>query len=175
MATLFGRYACFLGLYDSKGFAIPTIQNIVAESNALGIRHTFDFDLNSGFSGNGNILSVENIPSGFFEVKVDIELSCVCLAHIRRFLILSTSAFFLSFDQSDKICKVIVCKLVGSFLDLLIMLGIHTKDTDIMEGVNYITILDIVSQHITIYKLEKGCLFGLVRVCAFVDIVNGIS
>ena len=40
MATFFGRYACFLGLYDGKGFAISTVQNIVAKPNALGVRHT---------------------------------------------------------------------------------------------------------------------------------------
>ena len=44
-----------------------------------------------------------------------------------------TSAFFLSFDQSDKICKVIICKLVGSFLDLLIIAADAFEKTESQE------------------------------------------
>ena len=143
MASLFGVNRGFLDLDDGQRFPVFPIKNIVAVPNTVGIGHPLHFNLNTGFSRLGEIFHIQNIPTGFFQVQIDVQPARGSFAHIGRFPIGRLRPVFLGGNQADQVRHVVKGELGFFFADTSAVLGIHAKNTDIVEGVYSIRIVDI--------------------------------
>ena len=101
MASLFGVNGGFLDLDDGQRFPVFPIKNIVAVPNTVGVRHSLYFNFNPGFARLGEIFHIQNIPTGFFQVQIDVQPARGSFAHIGRFPIGRLRPVFLGGNQAD--------------------------------------------------------------------------
>ena len=172
MASFFRGYTCLFGFDYGKWFAVSAIEDIVAESDSLTIGHTVDLNFYSCFACDTDIFGFKHIPSGFAQVKINIQLTGCCLAHVRRFLIFGASTTFLRFKQSDQIQQIALRQFVLCFFDLLFMFRIDAKDADVMQRIDEITITNKRGHRFAVYQLQKRGSLRLFHLTLLKDIVN---
>ena len=143
MASLFGVNRGFLDLDDGQRFAVFPIKNIVAVPYTVGVGHSLYFNFNTGFARLGEIFHIQNIPTGFFQVQIDVQPARGSFAHIGRFPIGRLRPVFLGGNQADQVRHVVIGELGFLFANASAMFGIHAENADIVEGIYSVRIVDI--------------------------------
>ena len=143
MASLFGVNGGLLDLNDGQRFAVLAIENVIAEAKTLCVGHSFYFDLNTGFGRLGKILHIQNIPTGLFQIQIDVQPAGGSFAHIGRLPIGSLRPILLGGNQANQVRNVVIREPGFLFADTSAVLGIHTENADIVEGIYRIRIVDV--------------------------------
>ena len=155
MASLFGVNGGFLDLDDGQRFPVFTIKNIVAIPNTVGIGHPLHFNLNTGFCWLGEILHIQNIPTGFFQVQIDVQPARGSFAHIGRLSIGGLRPVFLGGNQADQVRHVVIGELGFLFANASAMFGIHAENADIVEGIYSVRIVDVTSHDRAVDQFQQ--------------------
>ena len=174
MASLFRVNRSFLDLDNGKRLAVLTIENIIAETKTLCIGHSFYFDLNTGFCGLSKVFNVQDIPTGFLQVQIDVQSAGGSFAHIRRLSIGRLRPVLFGSNQAKQICNIIIGKLGFLFADASAVLGVHAEDADIVEGVYSVRIIDITGHDRAVDQFKQRGFGRLLCTNLAVDKVNSI-
>ena len=174
MASLFGVNGGFLDLYDGQRFPVFTIKNIVAVPYTVGIGHSLYFNFNTGFARLGEIFHIQNIPTGFFQVQINVQPARGSFAHIRRFPIGRLRPIFLGGNQADQVRHVVKGELGFLFADTSAVLGIHAENADIVEGIYSVRIVDVTSHDRAVDQFQQRGFGRLFHAGFAVNKVNSI-
>ena len=79
---LLRRNTCLFGFNNSQGSPVAPKQYIITEPLSSSVGHPLHFNFNAGFACDTDILFVTNIPTCLSQIQVDINLSCLRLAHV---------------------------------------------------------------------------------------------